>query len=135
MNLNVVKGFRQAEVARWAKRHLRPGCTVVSDGLACFAAVEAAGCRHVGIVTGGGPQSVTREEFAWVNTMIGNVKKAINGVYHAIGHKHLPRYLAEFCYRFNRRFQLEDMLPRLVYVAARTPPMPGRLLKLAEAYG
>jgi len=135
MNLNVVKGFRQAEVARWAKGHLLPGCSVVSDGLACFAAVEGAGCRHVGIVTGGGPQSVTREEFAWVNTMIGNVKKAINGVYHAIGHKHLPRYLAEFCYRFNRRFQLEDMLPRLVYVAARTPPMPGRLLKLAEAYG
>ena len=25
------------------------------------------------------------------------------------------RYLAEFCYRFNRRFQLEDMLPRFVY--------------------
>lgn len=64
-----------------------------------------------------------------------NVKKAINGVYHAINYKHLPRYLAEFCYRFNRRFQLEDILPRLVYVTARTPPMPGRLLKLAEAYG
>lgn len=135
MNMNVVKGFRQAEIARWAKAHLQPSSTVVSDGLACFAAVEEAGCRHVGIVTGGGPQSVTREEFTWVNTMIGNVKKAINGVYHAIGHKHLPRYLAEFCYRHNRRFQLDDMLPRLVYVAARTPPMPGRLLKLAEAYG
>jgi hypothetical protein len=30
---------------------------------------------------------------------------------------------------------LEDMLPRFAYVAVRTPPMPGRLLKLAEAYG
>jgi len=63
------------------------------------------------------------------------VKNAIKGAYHAVSHKHLPRYLAEFCYRHNRRFQLEDMLPRFVYVAARTPPMPGRLLKLAEAYG
>ena len=135
MNMNVVEGFRQAEVARWAKQHLQSGCTVVSDGLACFAAVEAAGCRHVGIVTGGGPHSVAREEFAWVNTMIGNVKNAIKGAYHAVSHKHLPRYLAEFCYRHNRRFQLEDLLPRFVYVAARTPPRPGRLLKLAEAYG
>lgn len=135
MNMNVVKGFRLTEIARWARQHLSPGSMVISDGLPCFSAVQQAGCHHYSIVTGGGPQSVTKEEFTWVNTMIGNVKKAINGTYHAINPKHLPRYLAEFCYRYNRRFQLEDMLPRLAYVAVRTPPMPGRLLKLAEAYG
>ena len=70
-----------------------------------------------------------------MNTMIGHVKRSMNGAYHAINSKHLPRYLAEFCYRFNRRFKLEDMLPRFGYIAARTPPMPNRLLKLAEDYG
>ena len=70
-----------------------------------------------------------------MNTMIGNVKKAIHGTYHAIDPKHLPRYLAEFCYRFNRRFDLEAMMPRFLHAAARTPPIPCRLLKLAEAYG
>jgi hypothetical protein len=87
------------------------------------------------IVTGGGYQSVTKKEFAWVNTMIGHVKNAIKGTYHSINPRHLPRYLAEFCYRHNRRFQLEDMIPRFVYIAVRTAPMPGKLLKLAEAYG
>jgi hypothetical protein len=135
MNINVVKGFRLTELSRWARRHLQPGSTVISDGLACFSAVKDAGCTHISIVTGGGPQSVTKEEFTWVNTMIGNVKKAINGTYHAINPKHLPRYLAEFCYRHNRRFQLDNMLPRFAYVAVRTPPMPMRLLKMAEAYG
>jgi transposase-like protein len=135
MNMNVVNGFKLTEIARWAKQHLQPGCLVISDGLPCFSAVLEAGCHHYSIVTGGGAQSVTKEEFTWVNTMIGNVKKAINGTYHAINPKHLPRYLAEFCYRFNRRFKLEDMLPRFAYVAVRTPPMPGRLLKLAEGYG
>lgn len=135
MNLNVVTGFRLTEIARWAKQHLQPNSTIISDGLPCFSAVNDAGCYHISIVTGGGPQSVTKKEFAWINTMIGNVKKAMNGTYHAINPKHLPRYLAEFCYRHNRRFQLEDMLPRFGYVAVRTPPMPGRLLKLAEAYG
>lgn len=135
MNMNVVKGFRLTEISRWAKQHLSPGSMVISDGLPCFSGVTEAGCSHCSIVTGGGPQSVTKEEFTWVNTMIGNVKKAINGTYHAISPKHLPRYLAEFCYRYNRRFNLEDMLPRFAYVAVRTPPMPGRLLKLAEAYG
>jgi len=135
MSLHVVKGFRSNEVARRAKKRLLPGSVVCSDGLACFATVIDAGCHHTAIVTGGGPQSVTREEFTWVNTMIGNVKNAIHGTYHAINPKHLPRYLAEFCYRFNRRFDLEAMMPRFLHAAARTPPMPGRLLKLAEAYG
>jgi hypothetical protein len=64
----------------------------------------------------------------------GNVKNAIKGSYHAINPKHLPHYLVEFCYRHNRRFQLEDMMPRFAYVPVRTAPMPGRLLKLAEGY-
>jgi len=45
------------------------------------------------------------------------------------------RRLAEFEYRFNRRYDLPAMIPRLGWVAARTPPMPYRLLKLAEDYG
>jgi hypothetical protein len=135
MNMNVVNGFRSKEIARWAKHHLSPDSYVVSDGLACFAAVKETGCQHTCIVTGGGPECVSLESFTWVNTMISNVKRSINGAYHSINHKHLPRYLAEFCYRFNRRFVLEDMLPRLCYVAARTPPMPMRLLKMAEDYG
>jgi hypothetical protein len=135
MNMNVVSGFRSKEIARWAKRHLSADSHVVSDGLACFAAVTKAGCQHTSIVTGGGPACVSLEPFTWVNTMIGNVKRSIDGTYHAINQKHLPRYLAEFCYRFNRRFVLEDMLPRLCYVAARTPPMPMRFLKMAKDYG
>ena len=129
MNMTVVKGFRLTEITRWAKQHVQPNSTVISDGLPCFSAVKEAGCRHISMVTGGGPQSVTREEFTWINTLIGNVKNAITGTYHAINPKHLPRYLAEFCYRHNRRFQLEELLPRFAYVAVRTPPMPGRLLK------
>ena len=77
MNMNVVKGFQATEIARWAKQHLEPGSLVYSDGLPCFSAVTAALCDHYSIVTGGGPQSVTRAEFAWVNTMIGNVKEPL----------------------------------------------------------
>lgn len=135
MNMNVVEGFKSKEIARWAKKHLSPNCLVVSDGLACFNAVTEAGCQHEAIVTGGGSECVKIEAFTWVNTMIGNVKRAMNGVYHSIKPKHLPRYLAEFCYRFNRRFKLENMLPRFVYVSVRTPPMPERLLRVAALYG
>ena len=135
MNFTVLKGFRLTEISKWSKKHLSKGSVVVSDGLACFKAVTEAQCEHFSIVTGGGPDSVKKAQFIWVNTMIGNVKNSIVGTYHAIKPKHLPRYLAEFSYRFNRRFQLEDMLPRFAYVALRTPPMPNKLLRMAELYG
>lgn len=47
--------------------------------------------------------------------------------------QHLPRFLAEIRYRFNRRFDLAAMLPRLGWATLRTPPMPHHLLKMAEA--
>src|SRR4030088_25092 len=47
--------------------------------------------------------------------------------------KHLPRYLGAFAWRFTRRFVLKTIHARLVIAAAAPPPMPYRLLKLAEA--
>jgi len=132
MRLSAVKGFRKQELIDWAKHHLKPKTVVLSDGLACFRSVEAAQAFHFAVVTGGGPDCAELPYFRWVNTMISNVKNAMHGTYHAIRLKHLPRYLAEFSYKFNRRFDLRGMLNRLLFACMRTPPMPDRLLKLAE---
>ena len=133
MKLRRVKGFRRAEIATLAQRNFHPASTVVSDGLHCFTGVGNAGCVHQPIITGSGRKAALNPAFKWVNTTLGNIKSAITGTYRAIGDKHVPRYLAEFEYRFNRRYDLAAMMPRLGYVAVRTPPMPYRLLKLAEA--
>ena len=132
MRLSEVTGFTKGEITCWAKKHLVPGTIVVSDGLNCFPGVRDAGCSHRTIITGGGPDSVNIPEFKWVNTMIGNVKNSIRGSYHAISQDHIPRYLAEFCFRFNRRFKLGNMIRQLAYAAVNTPPVPQRILNLAE---
>ena len=132
LKLRTVKGFRKSEIEKLSRRLLLPGSTVVSDGLGCFTVIAKCGCSHDPIATGGGPQAAQLAAFKWVNTMLGNIKNSIRGTYHAIRPKHVPRYLAQFEYRFNRRYRLEDMIARLAWVALRTPPMPYRLLKLAE---
>jgi hypothetical protein len=86
------------------------------------------------IKTGSGSAAAQVPAFKWVNTALGNIKAAITGTYRAIHEKHVPRYLAEFEYRFNRRYDLAAMLPRLTWAAVRTPPMPYRLLKLPDVY-
>ena len=132
MRLSCVTGFTKEELAAWARVHLAPDTLVVSDGLNCFPAVEEAGCEHEPIIARTDMGYDEFGVFKWVNVMIGNVKNALHGTYHHVSSRHLPRYLAEFCYRFNRRFELHTMVERLAYVAMRTPPMPKQLLKLAE---
>lgn len=132
MRLSRVIGFSKEELAAWAKKHVTPKTVVVSDGLTCFPGVKDAGCRHEAIVAHTENGYDEFDVFKWVNVMIGNVKNSLHGTYHHVSSGHLPRYLAEFCYRFNRRFELHTMVDRLACVAMRTPPMPQHLLKLAE---
>ena len=54
-------------------------------------------------------------------------------VAHRLAHTLAQRYPAQFAYWFNRRFDLPAIIPRLVCVALRTPPMPERLLNLRLA--
>jgi transposase-like protein len=135
LKLRRVTSFCASSIAGFAKRSLDPDCSVVSDGLQCFASVADAGCAHQVVKTGSGPKAARTPAFKWANTALGNIKAAITGTYRAINSKHVPRYLAEFEYRFNRRYDLAAMIPRLTWAAVRTTPMPYRLLKLAEVYG
>ena len=64
--------------------------------------------------------------------MLGNVKRSLHGTYHALSQKHLPRYLAEFCYRFNRRFRMSEMITSLARAAINSTPIPQPQLKLAK---
>lgn len=107
----------------------RPLCVaaqVISDGLGCVRAFDTPLYIHDCHITGGGRASVKNPEFNSVNTLLGNVKNAITGLYHAIRGKHTPRYLAEFEYCFNRRYDLKAMIRRFLTVAVRTAPMPCR---------
>jgi len=132
--LRRVGTFCNSAIVRVAGAAFEAGVHAVSDGLRCFSAVEKAGCTHTAIKTGSGPKAAKHPCFKWVNTVLGNIKAAMAGTFRAVRDKHTPRYLAEFEYRFNRRYRLDDMIDRLAHVSLRTAPMPYRLLKLADVY-
>ena len=128
-----VKSFCLNEVRSWANMSLVPDTVVVSDGLNCFPAVADAGCFHQKEIVGKGRKSTSMECFKWINTILGNLKTATTGTYHAFAfEKYGYRYLGECQYRFNRRFDLKIILSRLVRAAAQTGSRPERFLRLAE---
>ena len=134
VRLTPVPGFTLKVVAAWAKDHLAPGSAVLSDGLACFEAVTEAGCSHQPtVIAGRKPKEVP--EFKWINTVLGNLKTSLSGCYHAFDfRKYATRYLAAFCYRFNRRFDLRSLHRRLLIAAVGTTPQPLRSIRVADVH-
>ena len=121
------------EVAVFAAQHIATSATVVSDGLWCFRALAIVGAAHQRFIVGGGRDRVKLPQFKAINTLLGNLKTAISGTYHAFGFaKCAHRYLAEFQYRFNRRFNMKTILARLLHALVAAPAIAERRLRLAE---
>ena len=122
------------DVAVFSLNSLQPDSLVVCDGAPSFNYVKWGGAaRHKSIVTGGGKQACEIAELRAVNIVLGNLKTAITGTYHAFKFaKYGYRYLAEFQYRFNRRFDLGRLMQSLIRAAANAKPVPMRSLRMAE---
>ncbi len=133
--INPMAGFNFEAIATWARDHLAPSSAVLSDGLACFRSVTAAGCSHEAIVTGGRHLN-NLPEFRWINIVLGNLKTSLSGTFHAFTFdKYARRYLGGYCFRFNRRFSLAAITVRIANAVSCCKPCTERDLRLAESYG
>ncbi len=113
------------------KSLVRP-LTVVSDGLACFTVTAKAGV-HERIVVSACDPTAAYARFNAVSTAQSNLKTAISGAYHSIKFaKYAHRYLAEFQYRFNRRFNMRTIFGRLARGAWGSPAMTRTFIRAAE---
>ena len=135
IKLSALTGFTREAITEWARANLLPGCDVRSDGLSCFAGVIDAGCAHSYIVVGSRkPRDLP--QFNWVNTVLGNLKTAINGGHKAFKFaKYARSYLGAFAYRFNSRFDLPSLLHGLIFHAAASQPVRERQIRgVAEVH-
>jgi hypothetical protein len=96
--------------------------------------VTEAGCIHTPFVVGSlKPRDLP--QFAWVNTVLGNLKTTLAGAFHSLKYaKYADSYLAAFAYRFNRRFDLRGLVARLIVDVARCLPAKDSVVRAhAEA--
>jgi hypothetical protein len=132
MKVAKVETFSFAAIADWAQDTLGRGWEVISDGLACFRAVAEVGCIHQPVIVNGRhPKDLP--DFRWINTVISNLKTSFSGTFHALRfEKYADRYIGAFCYRFNRRFHLEEMTGRILRATCNCNARPERILRSAE---
>lgn len=115
--LTPLASFSKTALAAWGERHLAPDAEVFTDGLAAFNALRDAGHPHTVLVADSRRGACNQTRSRWVNTVLGNVKRSLDGTYHAIRFtKYAHRYLAEAAWRFNRRFNLAAILRHAVHM-------------------
>lgn len=56
----------------------------------------------------------------WVHRVVSNAKSVIRGTHRGVSDRHLESYLAEICYRFNRRFWEKELFDRLIQACVST---------------
>lgn len=65
----------------------------------------------------------TQEHLKWVNTLTSNLKRFLISTYHGVYPKYRRAYLAEFAYRFNRRYWPYQAFDRLLFACIKSKPV------------
>ena len=120
-------------IKSWATKALHSGCHLLTDGYTSLPAAAAVIANHDAVVVSPGKSSEL-VCFRWVNTVISNAKTSMKGAYHGFKvSKYARSYLAEAQYRFNRRFDLEVLVPRLLYACVQNEPRNLKWIRAAES--
>jgi len=96
----VVQSLDKATLSDAVSTQVAAGSTVVTDGYAGYNDLEALGYEHAAFTIQ--KPSDNQAYLPWVHILIANAKRFILGTHHSV--RYLERYLAEFAWRFNRRF-------------------------------
>jgi len=112
-----LEGFLAAAVARPA--------TIATDGWSGYGGLAAKGYAHqpLNLAASWGDAAL---RLPAIHLVFGLAKRWLLGTHHgAVSHKHLPAYLDEFVFRFNRRTakNLSHRFARVIQQAVRTRPL------------
>ena len=92
------------ELGAFLKANVAAGSHLLTDGFAGYRGRDAAlreHLTHTPVVQDDGANA--GEFFPIIHTLFSNIKAWLVGTHHGVSAKHLPRYLREWSYRFNRR--------------------------------
>ena len=99
-----------AELGAFLKANVAANSRLLTDGFAGYRGRDAdlgEHLKHTPVIQDEGANA--GEFFPIIHTLFSNIKAWLVGTHHGVSAKHLPRYLREWCYRFNRR-NLPDAL-------------------------
>lgn len=130
IRLAVINTASHASIMRALKEMVEPGSTVRTDGWQGYAGLKKDGYRHIVIEKDTAPDEENLTPL--VHRVASLLKRwLLNTHQGGVQHTHLPYYLDEFVFRFNRRTSRSRglLFYRLVQQALMVDPVPATQLK------
>ena len=106
LKLSLVPCFSIEAIRSWSKRSIRGGSMVFSDALPGFVGLAHKNIAHKAINITDKPEEKD-SLFRSINTIMGNLKRYLLGIHHAVRRVSCARYLDAFAWRFNHRYDLK----------------------------
>lgn len=106
------------QILELSRDKITPNTKIRTDGWHAYCALASNGFNHESHVISKDKEEL--RQLRWVHVLAANLKGNIRGVQHGVSKKHLDRYLAEFSYRFNRRFWDSQLFNRTVLACVST---------------
>ena len=117
-SMSVVQKMDKENISQVAQNKIETGAKVKTDGWRAYNVLQEHDIEHIKYIIGN-PKNASKL-LPWVHTIIANCKGIIKGIHHGVSEKHLHYFLAEFCYRFNRRFWQDQLFDRMIYACLST---------------
>jgi len=117
--LTVMPDATSASVRAFIESRIKPRSALLTDAWAGYGGLSWRGYPHAAIPLGD-DRKLLRRFFPWVHIALSNLKRFLLGTHHKPQPKHLNRYVAEFTYRFNRRWQERSLFHRLTRACLAT---------------
>jgi transposase-like protein len=103
-------------------KKIEKGSTVKSDGAVAYQKIGRKGFKNLRSVYAKNPVQ-TAEHLTWVNMLTSNLKRFLLSTYSGVFPKYRDAYLAEFAYRFNRRYWPHQAFDRLLFACINARPI------------
>jgi transposase-like protein len=132
IRLAVVPDLSAATFARFAEEAIAPGSTVPTDGWHSYRALRGTYAHRPTVI--GDPKNAAKQ-LPRVHRAFANLKTWLLGTHHGVGAKHLPHYVDEFVFRFNRRRTPMAAFQSLLGLTTRHAPTTYQMLYAAEPTG
>src|SRR3989344_223446 len=110
------------EIVSAIEKNITKGSTVKSDGSGAYRKIKKKGFKNLQSVYTKNPAQ-TAAHLKWVNILTSNLKRFLISTYHGVFPKYRDAYLAEFAYRFNRRYWPHQAFDRLLFACVNAKPM------------
>ena len=120
LRLARVRDRSKSSLEAFVKSAVEKKTTVVTDAWTGYDDLPKLGYEHHPI-TIKGDQTQTDEFLPMIHLVFSNLKTWLQGTHHGVSSRHLPAYLNEFVFRFNRRFYPMTAVHSVLGIGMKTP--------------